>query len=159
MTDTAARPAGTRVTPGPALRVMTTPIDVWPSKRYHGKPGYSARHFADLAGGQDDPLRVAERLQAQAISDQVSEEARLREREGEPLEAILEWQMQTASDRRRAAWEDLCGSWDELLAVLELYQFRPGIKRFLREAKAAAKRSRFSLSPEDTHLFDTRRIR
>jgi len=117
-----------------------TPIQAYPPKQYRGKPGYSAKYFASIDGAQDDPLRVAARFQERAIGDQVLSEARLRLADGESFEAVLEWQSRVLTDRRQAAWEDLCRSWEELLSVLELHQSERGIAPYYRQAKRDAKR-------------------
>lgn len=118
---------------------MKTPIDVWPTIKHTGRRGYSANHFAMLAGGQDDPLRIAERLRARAIGTAVAAEAGARLEAGESYAETLAWQRQELATRLESAWRMLCQSFVLVIGELEKAPQTPDVKRALKVAKKAAK--------------------
>lgn len=90
------------------------PIHIWPLRRSSGRAGYSAAHFELLRNGQPDtPLLVA---------------ARIADRRRVP------------DAERQACWERLCSDLDAVILELERCANEPGIKSFLRQAKAAKRR-------------------
>jgi hypothetical protein len=119
-----------------------TPIEAWPPIKYRGKPGYSAKYYAAMAGAPEDPLRVADRIAARRVGETVSEEAKARIAAGEDFSAVLEWQSRELTSRREAEWRRLCGSFDAVIAELEsspLAKTSAGIKRIISQAKRAAR--------------------
>jgi hypothetical protein len=87
-----------------------TPIDVWPARKSSGRPGYSRRHFETMAGAQEDPLRVADRIAAQGISARVKAEGVT-----EPDEVS-----RRTSQIAEENWAALCASFDAVISTLEL---------------------------------------
>jgi hypothetical protein len=112
------------------------PIDAWPAKRFSGRPGYSAKYFAAMAGAPTDPLRVAERIASRRIGDEVSAEARAKLAGGDFSE-VLSWQGRELTARCEAAWSSLCESFDCVSATLKSVPATAEIKRLLREVTRA----------------------
>lgn len=114
-----------------------TPIEAWPPKRFKGKPGYSARHFATLAGAPEDPLRVAERIAA----DRALETARSEGISPADSGAFCE----RVNRLREESWARLCTSFDAVVSTLEAAPQTPVIKRLVREAKRAQRKAEVQL--------------
>lgn len=115
------------------------PIDAWPPTVHRGSPGYSARHYRALAGAPEDPLRVAERLQAHRDASRITGEARARLDSGEPLEATLDWQTRTLNEASEARWVALCASFDLVISSLEsALPMTPAIRRLITQARRAS---------------------
>lgn len=115
------------------------PIDLWPPPKRRGRPGYSARHFASLAGAPNDPLRVAERCASRAIAEAVRAEmpAKIAEL---GTSAALDWQRTELVGRQASMWAMLCESLELVITVLEAERQTPDMKAVLREARRAARR-------------------
>jgi len=124
---------------------MKTPLEAWPTVRRQGRSGYSARHFAALAGAAEDPLRVAERLAASAIGEDVQTEARARLAAGSLTVGIVGgWIADEVTRRRASSWSALSLSFDQVIAVLEHEVARrptPAMRSLLRQARAAQRAS------------------
>lgn len=118
---------------------MKTPLEVWPERKFRGSPGYSARHYRDLAGAAEDPLRVAERIVARTEAETINREALSRCAGGEAFETAMEWQSRQLGKASVARWERLCASFDEVIAALESAPQTPVMKVLVRQAKAARK--------------------
>ena len=118
----------------------STPIQAWPPRRLRGRPGFSARHFETVAGSQEDPLRVAERIVNRQASDHVAERARKRREGGEDLGENAQWSSRQIETEYQRNWERLCDSFDAVIESLESTAQTPPIKRLLREARRAARK-------------------
>lgn len=115
------------------------PIEAWPPTVHSGSPGYSARHYRAMAGAPEDPLRVAERLQAAADASRISGEARARLGSGETLEAVLDWQTRALTDASQARWPALCASFELVIATLgSARPMTPAIRRLIAQARRAS---------------------
>jgi hypothetical protein len=114
-----------------------TPITAWPPRKLSGKPGFSSGHFAALAGAEEDPLRVAERIAARRDGERIGEEARARLERGDDFGDVRDWQSREMTDAGARRWEALCASFDEVIKVLESVEQTPAIRRLVREAKRA----------------------
>jgi hypothetical protein len=108
------------------------PIDAWPVRQYKGKPGYSAKHFQQLAGTQEDPLRIAERIEAKRIADIINNEFTQKINNGENINTVLKWVEETDKKLRQESWDRLCNSFD---AVIEVLKTDPKLKYWVDEAK------------------------
>lgn len=117
----------------------STPIETWPAQRYHGAPGYSARHFRAVSPPADDPLRVAERIVARVNAEAVHAEMCQRYPSLDDLDAALSWQSKELSARDQRSWEALCGSLDAVIAALELAPQTPAMRRLVKVAMRAKK--------------------
>lgn len=95
--------------------VNQRPDKIWPRPTVRGKAGYSARHFERVGLAADSPLTVAARLRDRELSD-------------------------AAWPDRESAYQELCGSLELVIAVLSRHAVMPGIARYLRDARRAAKR-------------------
>lgn len=118
-----------------------TPITVWPPRKFSGKPGYSAAHFAALAGGQDDPLRVAARIADRGITESIGAETVARLERGDDPGEVLDWQSRELTAAKFKRWDELCASFDEVIKVLASVEQTPLMRRLVREAKAASGRA------------------
>lgn len=118
---------------------MKTPIEVWPTRVFRGRAGYSAGHFAMLAGGAEDPLRVAERIAARSDSEAVRAETATRLAAGEDPTAVMDWQSRKLSEVSQARWMHLQVSFDAVIAALESAPQTPVMKALVRQAKTARK--------------------
>ena len=116
-----------------------TPIDAWPLIKHTGKRGYSARHFALLAGTRENPLHVSERFAVRWACDEISEAAQVKaEREG--YSAALDWQSKEQTRVSGEIWSRLCSSFELVVDTLEkAYEAEPSatLKALIREAKRA----------------------
>jgi hypothetical protein len=119
---------------------MKTPLEVWPERVFRGSPGYSARHYRDLAGAAEDPLRVAERLLARSECEVINRDTQARVNAGEPYLQAIEWQGRELSKASQTRWERLCKSFDAVIAALESAPQTPVMKQLVRQAKAARKK-------------------
>lgn len=126
------------------MSAPATPIEAWPPRRPGGRPGYSARHFEAVAGGQEDPLRVAERIMRQRAGARIADENDRLVAEGkDPVEVALSTGPRVA-EANQANWELLCGSFATVISVLESVPQAPSIKRLVREARRALKQAEAS---------------
>ncbi len=121
--------------------MKTAPIYVWPTRKFGARAGYSAAHFARLAGEQDDPLRTAARIDAQRISSNIYQEVQARLGDGEDRDEVLAWASAEESTISQARWARLCESFALVVEVLESAVERPGVKAMLVEAKRQQKRA------------------
>ena len=118
-----------------------TPIEAWPPRRLGGRPGYSARHFEAVAGAQEDPLRVAERIMMRRASDRIAKENDQRVAEGaDPIETARST-VRRIEEANEANWGLLCSSFEAVICVLESVPQVSSIKRLVREARRALKKS------------------
>lgn len=115
------------------------PIELWPPPARRGRPGYSARHFAALAGTPNDPLRVAERCASRAIAEAIAAEMPAKMEEL-GASAALDWQRHELIGRQASMWAALCESLELVITVLEVERQTPDMKAVLREARRAARR-------------------
>jgi len=123
-----------------------TPIERWPAAGHRGKPGYSARHYRDLAGAAEDPLRVAERITAREDADRLCADVERRLSAGETVPPMFD----AISHARQRRWAELCSSFDEVIAVLEREHRRAptkALKRLIAEARQAANEAKGAVSP------------
>lgn len=119
--------------------MVRTPIEAWPTVTHGGRPGYSAHHFAMLAGGQDDPLRTASRILCATLSTALATEAAERLASGhEDPSSVMNWLSNEQTKRNADAWYRLCQSFDLVISTLESAPKLPGVRKMLREAKRAA---------------------
>ncbi len=120
--------------------MITTPLDVWPIAKHRGRPGYSAGHFAALAGTQDSPLLVAERIADRIDADRIYAAAKLRLAHGDEMGEVMDWQTQEVNRLKWERWGELCTSFDAVIEMLEHSKHMPGIKPMLAAAKRAKQR-------------------
>lgn len=118
---------------------MNTPIKQWPTVTFTGTKGYSAKHYARLAGAPSDPLRVAERINARAIAEVVVNEASTRLSAGENVRDIMAWQADELVRRQAQAWDRLCNSFAAVESVLASAPSTPAMKRLLSQVRKAMK--------------------
>jgi hypothetical protein len=115
------------------------PIDVWPARKFTGRPGYSAAYFARMAGSQEDPLRVAATIRrnqtAEAIREQFAAEPPPETTEGWSGRADRVSKAMSEADEK--SWADLCSSFDAVISALASEKQTPVIKRLLAEARRA----------------------
>jgi hypothetical protein len=117
-----------------------TPIEVWPAIKHTGRPGYSRRHFAALAGAPEDLLRVAERIGAALDAVVVADYAKNKLSAGEDVSAVLDWQTRALTRMADERWARLCASFGAVITTLESAPQTPAIKALVRQAKQAARR-------------------
>jgi hypothetical protein len=117
---------------------MATPIQTWPTITHRGRPGYSRKYFAAMAGAQDDPLRIAERIAHRRIGEEVNAAASARVANGHAWSTVIEWQTREISRRVEAKWQELCGSFEAVLAELKTAPPTPAMKRAIAQCKRAA---------------------
>lgn len=104
-----------------------TPIEVWPPVT----PGRRR-----LQGhGENDPLRVAERLEYQATQKFIATEAQRRLTDGQDPAAVLDWQTQEVGKVKQEIWERLCNSWSDVIYALRTYTDEPWAKALIRRAE------------------------
>lgn len=118
-------------------------MEAWPTVRRQGRSGYSARHYAALAGAGEDPLSVAARLVETAIGEDVQTEARARLAAGSlTAETVGGWISAEVGRRRASAWSALSLSFDKVIHALEHEVARrptPALRSLLRQARTAAR--------------------
>ena len=117
-----------------------TPLQAWPTRKFRGSPGCSARHYAALAGAPDDPLRVAERIASRADRERIHAEFKRKLAAGEDFEAALEWQHDEIGRVSQETWARLCASFDDVIAALESVPQTPGMKTLVKQVKTAKRR-------------------
>lgn len=118
-----------------------SPIEKWPVVRVGGRGGFSAKHFATLAGAAQDPLRVADRLLAEKSAARLSRESEQRVAAGEDPVAVYRDLPARVAEARAADWERLCASFALVIVTLEAAPQNAVIKRLTREARYAARAS------------------
>lgn len=117
---------------------MKTPIDVWPARRFRGRPGYSAAHFSALAGEPNDPLTVATRIATRCAADVIAEQTQKRFKAGESWSVVTEWQSSALTQSAAEVYERLKGSFDAVIEVLSASN-RAGIRALARQVRRAQK--------------------
>jgi len=119
-----------------------TPLEKWPDPVYHGRPGYSARHFRAVSPPSDNPLTVARRIvdeRASNLGIQARGAAFLAgDNSAETRKRIDHEDLQ----RRLLALKRVNERFEDVIAALESaadtpFGKSPVGKSFLRQARAA----------------------
>jgi len=121
--------------------MAATPLQAWPARKFRGSPGYSAGHYAMLAGAAEDPLRVAERIQAIRDGDEIAAFAKGRVDGGANWADVSDWQSRELSRKSEERWARLSSHFDEVIAVLESAPQTPAMKQLVRLAKREQRRA------------------
>ena len=90
-----------------------------------------------IAGAAADPLRTAERLLADLTQKRIVAECEKRVIAGEDPVAVFPTVSRLVQEANAANWERLCGSFEEVVKVLESAPQNAVVKRLAREARRA----------------------